>query len=414
MTAVALASTRLIKQRLFALFWLSRLASTLGYQMLAVAIGWSIYDITHSAFDLGLIGLIQFVPTVVFTLLIGHVADRYDRRLIVRLSQAVNALAAALVLTAFIAHAPSLELLFGAVFLIGCGRAFEVPTAHALVPALVPQSLIARAVASWTSANQTAVICGPALGGLIYAVSPKLVCIICLACFMAAITLVTLVKVDRPLLSREPPTLSSVLAGIEFIRTRMRLLGVISLDLFVMLLGGVTALLPIYARDILDAGPAGLGLLRSAPAIGALSMSILLAHFPIERRIGVKMFAAIALFGIATMAFSLSTWLPLSMTALAVLGASDSVSVVVRFSLVQIETPDTMRGRVTAINSLFVGTSNTLGEFESGMLAALLGAVPSAFVGGLGSLLVAAIWMWLFPDLRRIDRYQPADDAKRA
>ncbi|MGC1466903.1 MAG: MFS transporter [Pseudolabrys sp.] len=414
MTDAAIASMRLTKQQPFVLFWLARLASTLGYQMMAVTIGWSIYDITGSAFDLGLVGLIQFVPAVVFTLLIGHFADRYDRRLIVRVSQTVSAVAAALVLIAFIAHALTLALLFGAVFLIGCGRAFEVPTAHALVPILVPQPLIPRAVASWASASQTAIICGPAAGGLIYAISPMLVCVICLTFFIISIALVTIIKIDRPPPPREPPTLSSVLAGIKFIRTRVRLLGVVSLDLFVTLLGGVTALLPIYARDILDAGPSGLGLLRSAPAIGALTVSVLLAHFPIERRIGIKMFSAVALFGLATIAFSLSAWLPLSMVALAVLGASDSVSVVVRFSLVQIETPDPMRGRVTAINSLFVGTSNTLGEFESGMLAALLGAVPAAFLGGLGSLLVAMTWMWLFPDLRRIDRYEPADDIGRA
>ncbi|HVV61094.1 MAG TPA: MFS transporter [Pseudolabrys sp.] len=410
MSDVALASTRLSRQRPFVLFWLSRLASTLGFQMLAVTIGWTIYDITGSAFDLGLVGLIQFVPAVVFTLLIGHFADRYDRRLIVRISQAVNFVAASMVFAAFVMHALSRDLLFGAVFLIGCARAFEVPTAHALVPVLVPTPMIPRAVAAWSSANQTAVICGPAAGGLIYAISPQLVCAICLVLFLIAITLVSLVHAERPPPSREPPTLSSVLAGIEYIRTRERLLGVITLDLFVVLLGGATALLPIYARDILHAGPTGLGLLRSAPAIGALATTIILAHFPIERRVGIKMFAVVGLFGICTMAFSLSTSLPLSIAILAVLGAADSISVVVRFSLVQMETPDAMRGRVSAINYLFVGTSNTLGEFESGVVAALLGAVPAAFIGGLGSLLVAAIWMWLFPDLRRIDRFQTAPD----
>ncbi|HEX5508590.1 MAG TPA: MFS transporter [Pseudolabrys sp.] len=413
MTDTVLPSIRLTQQRPFVLLCIARLFSTLGYQALTVAIGWSIYDITHNAFDLGLVGLIQFMPAVVFTLAIGHIADRYDRRLIVRIAQGVSALAAITVIAALAAHVFSLALLFGAVFLVGCARAFEVPTAHALMPVLVPQSLLSRAVAGWNTANQTAVICGPALGGLIYAVSPPLVCVMCLLFFTTAITLVTLVKVDRPPPRREPPTLSSVLAGIRFVRSRARLLGVISLDLFVTLLGGVTALLPIYAHDILDAGPTGLGLLRSAPAIGALSMSILLARFPVERKIGIKMFSVVALYGLATIVFSLSTSLPLSMVALAVLGASDSISVVIRFSLVQIETPDAMRGRVTAINSLFVGTSNTLGEFESGMLAGLIGAMPAAFLGGLGSLLVAGIWMWLFPALRQIDRFQPAEDAKR-
>jgi hypothetical protein len=218
------------------------------------------------------------------------------------------------------------------------------------------------------------------------------------------------VRTNRPAAPREPATFASVLAGFDFIRKRERLLGVITLDLFVMLLGGATALLPIYARDILHAGPIGLGILRSAPAIGALMVGIALARRPLERRLGPIMFAVVALFGAATMVVALSTSLILSVAALAVLGAADAVSVVIRFSLVQIETPDAMRGRVSAINSLFVGTSNTLGEFESGAVAALLGAVPSALLGGLGSLLVAAIWMMLFPALRRLDRFQAADD----
>jgi len=408
MTAAPAASLKLIEQRQFVRFWFARLAATLGYHMMAVAIGWKIYEITGSAFDLGLVGLIQFVPAVVFTLLIGHIADRYDRRLIVRICQAGYALAAALLIVVFRDPAPSVNLLFGAVFLIGSARAFELPTGHSLVPALVPQAVLPRAMAAWTSANQTAVICGPAAGGLIYAINPILVCALCLVFFGISIVLISLIKMERPAPSREPPSISSVLAGIKFIFARQRLLGVISLDLFVTLLGGVTALLPIYARDILLSGPAGLGLLRSAPAIGALSMSVLMAHVPIDRHVGIKMFGVVALFGLATILFALSTWLPLSMLALAVLGGADAVSVVIRFSLVQIETPDVMRGRVNAINYLFIGTSNTLGEFESGLLAAWLGAVPSALIGGLGSLLVAGIWMMIFPSLRAVDRYQPA------
>jgi hypothetical protein len=277
----------------------------------------------------------------------------------------------------------------------------------------VPGPLLPRATAAWASASQTAVICGPAAGGLIYAVQPILAPVIALALFGCAITLVTLVRVERKAPRRERPTFSSVLAGFGYVRHRPRLFGVITLDLVVALLGGVTALLPIYAKDVLLAGPVGLGLLRSAPAIGALTTSVLLSRFPVERHIGLKMFAVVALFGAATMLFAVSTWLPFSMVALAILGAADSVSVVIRFSLVQIETPDEMRGRVSAINYLFVNTSNTLGEFESGVLAAWLGAVPSAFIGGLGSLLAAAIWMMIFPDLRRVDRFEPADDDKR-
>lgn len=407
------AAPSLARQRPFALFWLARLASTMGYHMLAVAIGWQVYELTDSAFDLGLVGLIQFVPAVVLTLLIGHVADRYDRRLIVRIAQSVYALAAVMITAALIAGALTRDLLFGAVFLIGCARAFELPTAHSLVPALVPPPLIARAVAAWTSANQVAVICGPALGGLIYTISPILVGAICLVFFTASVTLVGFVRVKGPAANPEPPTFASVLAGFEYIRTRRRLLGVITLDLFVVLLGGATALLPIYARDILAGGPIGLGLLRSEPAAGALITTIVLSRRPVERHIGPKMFAVVAIYGVATIAFALSTSFPLSLLALALLGASDAVSIVIRFALVQIETPNDKRGRVNAINYLFVGSSNTLGEFESGAVAAWLGAVPSVLISGFGALLIAGIWMLLFPDLRRIDRFEPVDNKPR-
>jgi MFS family permease len=407
-SSVLEVSPRLLQQRQFVLFWLSRVASTMGYQMLALVVGWKIYEITGSALDLGLVGLIQFVPAVVLTLLIGHLADRYDRRLIVRIAQSMHFLAALTVFYGMLTGTLSRELLFGAVFLIGCARSFEVPTAHAVVPALVPENLIARAVAAWTAANQASVICGPALGGLVYAVSPTLVSALCICFFLGAIALVTIVHVDPPPPPRDPPTIASVLAGFDYVRRRSRLLGVITLDLFVILLGGATALLPVYARDILMIGPGGLGLLRSSPAIGALITTAILSRYPIERHIGPAMFIVTGVFGCATMVFGLSTWLPLSMFALAILGASDAVSVVLRFSLVQLETPDAMRGRVGAINYLFVGTSNTLGEFESGALAALIGAVPAVFLGGLGSVLIAGIWLKLFPDLWRVDRFEPA------
>lgn len=404
----------LLHQRPFVLFWLARLAATMGYHMLTLVIGWQIYAITDSAFDLGLVGLIQFVPAVVLTLLIGHAADRYDRRLIVRTAQVVHTLAAIMITVALITGTMSRDLLFVAVFMMGCARAFEMPTAHSLAPTLVPTRMVPRAVAAWTSANQVAVISGPALGGLIYTLSPVLVGVVCVILLAVSITLISFVQVNRPPVNREPPTFRSVLAGFEFVRTRRRLLGVILLDLFVVILGGSTALLPIFAKDILAVGPIGLGLLRSAPAAGALITTIIMSRHPVERHIGRKMFAAVAVYGIATIVFGLSTWFPLSLLTLACLGASDAVSVVIRFSLVQIETPDEKRGRVSAINYLLVGSSNTLGEFESGTVAAWLGAVPSVLIGGIGSLLVAATWMGLFPDLRRIDRFEPADkDEKR-
>lgn len=409
MSTAPVYAAGLLQQRPFVLFWLARVCATIGYQMMALLIGWQLYQLTDSAFDLGLIGLIQFVPAVILTLLIGHAADRYDRRSIIRAAQSVYASAALALTGALIADALCRELLFGAVFLIACARAFEVPTGSALVPALVPPPLITRAVGGWTSANQVAVICGPALGGLVYAINPVAVAALCVAFFAAAISFVTCIRVKGPPAPRDPPTFSSVLAGFEFIRTRPRLLGVITLDLFVVLLGGATALLPIFARDILAVGPIGLGLLRSAPAAGALITATVLSRHPVERHIGPKMFAVVAIYSVATIVFGLSRWFPLSLAALAALGAADALSIVIRFSLVQIETPDAMRGRVSAINYLFVGSSNTLGDFESGTVAAWVGAAVSVLIGGIGSLLVAGLWMLLFPGLRKIDRFEPAD-----
>jgi len=402
-------SLPLIRHAPFVLLWVIRLGSTVAYHMLAVVIGWTIYDLTGSAFDLGLIGLIQFVPAVVLTLLIGHVADRYDKRVILRIAHGAHAACALTVLAGFAYGGLTRELLLGAVFVIGCARAFEIPTGHALMPALVPVAILPRATAAWASSNQTATICGPALGGLLYSVSPTATCAVCTMLFTVSAALTLLVRFDRPPASREPPTLRSVLAGFHFIRERPRLLGVVTLDLFVVLLGGVTALLPVFARDILHEGPFGLGLLRSAPAVGALTTMLWLTRRPIERRIGPAMFAVVALYGAATVVFALSTSFALSLAALAVLGASDAVSVVLRFTLVQIETPDAMRGRVSAINALFTGTSNTLGEFESGAVAAWLGAVPSVLIGGIGAILIALTWMRLFPDLRKVDRFEPAE-----
>ena len=409
------ASGGLLRQRPFVLFWLSRLSATMGYQMLTLVIGWKIYELTGSAFDLGLVGLIQFIPAVILTLLIGHTADRYDRRLIVRISQSIYALSALIITATMFTGHLSRDLLFAVVFMLGSARAFEMPSGSSLLPALVPSRLLPHAVAGWASANQVAVICGPALGGLIYVVQPVAVGGLCVVFFVAAVSLVTMIKIKGNVsANREPPNFRSVLAGFVYISRRQRLLGVITLDLFVVLLGGATALLPIFAKDILNVGPVGLGLLRSAPAAGALVTALVLSRIPVERHIGRKMFAVTAIYGVATTVFALSTWFPLSLMALAALGASDAVSIVIRFTLVQIETPDEMRGRVSAINYLFVGSSNTLGEFESGAVAAWLGAVPSVLIGGIGSLVIAATWMGLFPDLRKLDRFEPAGRQQEA
>jgi len=400
----------LLQYRAFVMLWFMRLSSTIAYHMMVVVIGWTIYALTDNPLDLGLVGLVQFVPTVVLTLLIGHLADRYDKRIILRLTQAGYTLSAVVLLIAFWQQTLSRELLLAIVFVLGCARAFEIPTGHAFVPALVPIDVLPRATAGWAASNQTAIIAGPALGGLAYGINPFGACAICVVFFLVACALTFMFRTQRAVIAREPPTLASVFAGLHYIYTRPRLLGVVSLDLFVVLLGGATALLPVFARDILATGPLGLGLLRSAPAVGALLMMTWLTRHPIERHIGPILFAAVSVFGVATTVFALSSWFALSLGALIVLGAADAISVVLRFTLVQIETPDAMRGRVSAINALFTGTSNTLGEFESGAVAAWLGAVPSVLIGGIGSIVIALSWMGLFPALRRVDRFEPARD----
>jgi len=290
--------------------------------------------------------------------------------------------------------------------IMGAARAFVHPTMSALLPSLVDQRQLPRALALSASARQTGVIVGPALGGALYAAGPEIVYITCAAAFAVSVAALVGMRSRRVAARREPATLSSVLGGIAYIRSKPEILGAISLDLFSVLLGGATALLPIFARDILSAGPWGLGLLRAAPAVGALAMSVFLARHPLKRSVGRIMFASVAVFGLATIVFGLSWSFPLSLLALAVLGASDMISVVVRSSLVQLETPDEMRGRVSAVNSMFIGTSNQLGEFESGVTAAWFGTVPAVVLGGVGTLLVVAVWMRIFPELLHAERLE--------
>ena len=398
------APASVLRHPAFALFWASRVFSTVAFQMQAVAIGWQVYGLTGSAFALGLVGLAQFVPALALAFVVGPVADRFDRRHIVRLCQAVEGLAIAGLAVAWFTGNLDIGPIFGAIFVIGCARAFEAPTLQALLPGLIPVDLLPRALAWSSTASQTAIICGPAVGGLLYAISPGTVYAVSAALFLVSCCLIGLIRLERVPPRREPVTLASVFAGVAFIRSRPAVLGAISLDLFAVLLGGATALLPIFARDILEIGPWGLGILRSAPALGALFMSLVLAHTPLRGKVGRIMFAAVALFGLATIVFALSTSFWLSLAALVVLGAADSISVVIRLSLVQLETPDEMRGRVSAVNFIFIGTSNQLGEFESGLTAAWFGAVPAALIGGIGTLLVVLIWMRAFPALARRDR----------
>jgi MFS family permease len=388
------------------LFWFARVAATVGYQMLIVAVGWQLYELTSDPFDLGLIGLIQFIPAILLVLLVGQAADRYDRRLLLVACQAIEAIAVMALLAAVVTGTTTRNLILGVAFIMGVARAFEVTVMQIIVPALVPLPLVPRAVAGSATANQTATIAGPALGGLLYAVGAPVVYSVCLMLFAAAGLLLILIRIERTTPAREPFSIKVFFAGFSYIRTHPVIFGVISLDLFAVLLGGVTALLPVFARDIYAAGPWALGLLRAAPAVGALAMALALTRWSLERGVGKILFAAVAAYGLATIVFALSSSFIVALAALVVLGASDMVSVVVRMTLVQLGTPDAVRGRVTAVNGLFIGASNQLGEFRAGTMAAWIGAVPAVLVGGIGTLLIVALWTRLFPDLARVDRLE--------
>ena len=374
--------------------------------MLGVAVAWELYELTGSALDLGLVGLAQFVPMVLLTLPVGHVADRYDRRLIVIVCEVVKAAIAAALAAGAIGGWQTRTLIFGLIALLAAAQAFENPAMSALVPEVVARSAIAPAMAWVVSAGQTAQIVGPALGGALFVLGPGAAYLTAGALFVLAGGLAVAIRVARTPRPREPLSLETVFSGVAFIVSRRVLLGGMSLDLFAVLFGGATALLPVYARDILGSGPVGLGLLRSAPAVGALATSIVLARYPLTRHIGPTLFRSVMIFGAATVVFGISTSFPLSLLALALLGAADVVSMVIRLSLAQIRTPDAMRGRVSAVHSLFTGTSNQLGAFESGLAAALLGAVPAVLLGGVGTIAVAALWMALFPELRRLRGFE--------
>jgi MFS family permease len=394
----------LMAQRAFLRLWFARLAGTTANQMLMVAVGWQMYELTGSAWDLGLIGLYQFAPALLLTLWAGHVADRHHRGRIVAGCLAVQCVASLVLMDASRAHWASRELLLAASLVLGSVRAFQMSAQQALTPSLVPLGLLQRAMAFSSAGTQVAVIGGPALGGLIfiagvdkvYAAGALLLAIGC-----ALILRLRYSHVPPP---REPVSLQTLLAGVSFIWQRKSVLGAVSLDLFAVLLGGATALLPMFARDILHVGPQGLGLLRAAPAAGAVLVSVVLSRWPLRQRVGRTLLIAVAVFGACMVVFGLSTSFVLSLVALAISGGADMISVVVRQTLVQLETPDTMRGRVGAVNSVFIGASNQLGEFESGATAALLGPVGSVVAGGIGTVMVALTWRRIFPALARRDR----------
>jgi MFS family permease len=391
----------LFRHRPFLFYFASRGLSKFCFQIGAVAVGWQVYALTGSAVALGLVGLVQFIPTVLLTFVAGHVADRCDR-----VAQLAAALAAAYLAWGSFAGSLTAPAIFAAVAVFGTAIAFESPAAAAILPGVAPDGMLQRAAAFSTGAFQVATIGGPALGGLIYALAPGAPYALMAAFWLLAAMLSGAIKLERLIKEKQPATLASLFAGVGFVRRNPPILGSISLDLFAVLFGGATALLPIYARDILHTGPWGLGVLRGAPAVGALAMGLALARFPIDRRVGMRMFQAVIVFGVATVVFALSRSLWLSIVALAVLGAADMVSMVVRIALVQLATPDDMRGRVGAVNYLFVNASYQLGEFESGITAALFGVVPAVALGGIATIVVALTWMKLFPTLRAVERLQ--------
>lgn len=373
--------------------------------MQAVAVGWQMYDITRNPLDLGLVGLTQFIPAALFVLVAGHVADRYDRRKIVRICQLVSACATATLAIGTAGGWMTRESLLAVVFVTGSCRAFEQTTLTTLLPGIVPLPMLARAIAAGATASQIAVIGGPAAGGLIYAISPILVYSLCCGLYLVSSVLISLVTAARTATMREPLSLAVIFAGFHYMRHNPVILGVITLDLFAVILGGVFALLPVFARDVFHAGPWGLGFLRASPGLGALCAAIILTHRPPRRRVGRIMFGAVATYGVAIIIFAQSHSFALSMGLLAILGCADMMSVVIRMTLIQLETPDDMRGRVSAVNSLFVSASNQLGDFRAGLMAAWLGTIPAVMVGGVGAIVVVLIGRKVFDKLYRVETF---------
>ncbi|MGB8364720.1 MAG: MFS transporter [Rhizomicrobium sp.] len=402
----AVAPSAPYRARDLGIFLASRFLSTVATMVQSVAIGWQVYEIARNPLALGLVGLCAFVPMFLLTLPAGDIVDRFNPRRVFACSLVAQAACSALLLGLALVHPRNVLPFYAVLVLFGAARGFSGPSSQSLLPFLVPAAILPRAIAWASSAFQVAVIAGPAIGGVLYVLGPQAAYALCCVSFLAAGLAITLLGGRRTAVSpsANATTIARVIEGISFVRSRPVVLGAISLDLFAVLLGGATALLPVYARDILHVGPVGLGILRSAPAIGATGLALLLGRRPLERHTGRAMFGAVALFGIATIVFGLSRDFALTIAALIVLGASDMVSVYIRHALIQFATPDAMRGRVSAVSMLFIGASNELGEFESGLTAAWFGTVPAVVLGGIGTLLVVGVWMWRFAPLRTVDR----------
>jgi MFS family permease len=396
----------------FTLFTVARFFVVAALEMQSVAVGWQIYEITRRPLDLGLVGLAQFLPVVFLFLPAGHAADRVNRKSLVAVCYIGFGICYALLFEIARMRMHAVGLIYAVLVLLGVVRAFNAPAARSLLPLLVPMNVFPSAVAWNATIFQGATILGPALGGLLYAAFRGPADVYGIALIVAVLALIALLRLEltEPERQHEEVSARSVLAGLHYIWTHKIILGSISLDLFAVLLGGSVALLPVYARDILHTGAWGLGLLRAAPGVGAGMMALLLAYKPLRSRVGKIMLFCVTGFGVFTIVFGISRSLVLSLISLVLVGASDMVSVVVRGTLVQIATPDAVRGRVNAVDMIFIGASNELGEFESGLTAHWFGTVPAVIIGGAGTLIVVALWAWLFPELRDADRLTPVEE----
>jgi len=389
----------------FSLYQLARFCIIAGLEMQSVAVGWQIYEITRRPLDLGLVGLAQFAPGILLFLVTGHAADWFDRRKLLLCCYAGFGVCSALLLFIALKDIRAVFPIYTVIVLGGVVRAFNNPVSRSMVPQIVPEEHLENAIAWNSSVNQAGTILGPSIGGLIYAVAkgPGAVYVCSMLAAIGGAFLLSRVALRARARKREPLSVKSVLAGLRYIAEKKIILGSISLDLFAVLLGGAVALLPVFAREVLRTGPWGLGLLRASPAIGAGSMALLLAHRPFRSRAGATMLWCVGGFGAFTVLFGVSRSLLLSMVALMLVGSMDMVSVVVRSTLIQIATPDEMRGRVSAVEMIFVGASNEIGQFESGITAQWFGAVPAVILGGIGTLIITGLWAWNFPELRRVE-----------
>jgi MFS family permease len=408
MTRDPSAAPSLLRHRAFVRFLYVRVAASIALQVQVVAVGWQMYELTNSPFELGLIGLVQFIPAIGLFLFTGHAADRYDRRFVTWAAQVVEALAVAVLAAATATGRLTPHLLLAMAFCVGIGRAFEQPSLQSVLPNIVPARLLPRAIAASTSAAQTAIIAGPALGGALIALSPTLNFAFCALLWLSAGFIMRGIAMERVAATRTPIDLKTLFSGLAFIGRQKVVLGAILLDLFAVLLGNATALLPIFARDIFMSGPLGFGALRAAPAVGAILTALALTRWPISRQVGRAMFLSVAAFGTGTILLALAPTFAFAMGAMAIVGVADTVSIVIRQTLVQLHTPDQMRGRVYSVNAMFTSTANQLGDFRAGSAAAVFGTVPSVLIGGLSTIAVVLISTGIFRELYRADGYEPA------